>query len=134
MMSREIVDMRFFSSWSGGKDSCLAYWRAIKAVLPLWKAERQDLLRQFVDSGFEAIVVCVKSDVLSSDFLGRKVNGDLVEDLRKIPGVDVSGERGEYHTLAIDGPCFNQRLQVESVGIEAREGYQFLLMQPGRIG
>ncbi|MBN2516365.1 MAG: diphthine--ammonia ligase [Deltaproteobacteria bacterium] len=84
----------------------------ISAVLPIWKEKREVILREFIEAGFEAIVVAVKKDVLGDEWLGRTVDSDFINDMLKIEDVDISGENGEYHTLVLSGPVFERRINI----------------------
>lgn len=104
----------------------------IKAFLPLWKQERAELLNEFISAGFEAIVVCVKSDVLERRWLGRKVDKKFVDELSNV-GVDLCGEAGEYHTFVVDGPIFRRRIEILESMEEERDGKWFLDMRGYRL-
>lgn len=85
----------------------------VEPRLPLWRAPRGGLLREFVDGGFKAVVCAVDTRELdASCWLGRTVDRDLVREIQALPGVDPSGGGGEYHTLVLDGPPFRERLVV----------------------
>ena len=77
----------------------------IKCVFPIWKRNTHDLVREFIDAGFNAIVVCVNEQFLDKSFCGRIFNQSFLDDL---PGnVDHCGENGEFHTFVFDGPIFD---------------------------
>jgi uncharacterized protein (TIGR00290 family) len=76
----------------------------IKTVFPLWKKDTKQLLNEFIDLGFKAIVVCIKADLLHQSFAGRIIDKDFIKDLP--PTVDVCGENGEFHTFCFDAPFF----------------------------
>ncbi|GAA4326954.1 diphthine--ammonia ligase [Pontixanthobacter gangjinensis] len=77
----------------------------LKAVFPLWKRNTQDLISEFIDLDFKAVVVCTNSKYLDDSFCGRLIDHQFVKDL---PGnVDPCGENGEFHTFVFDGPIFN---------------------------
>lgn len=84
----------------------------MKPIFPLWQCSREALLLDFIRSGFKAVVVAVKADTLSSDWLGRKIDENFIADLKKICSVDLSGEAGEYHTFVYDGPIFRKRINI----------------------
>jgi len=87
----------------------------ITPIKPLWGLDREDILNNFVDEGFEAIVVKVKADPFSEEWLGRKVDKSFIEDLQKLRDTcdfDICGELGEYHTFVTDGPIFKKRIRV----------------------
>ncbi len=72
---------------------------------PLWKRDTTELIHEFVDLGFRAVLVCVNEKQLSSEFVGRELDLDLLKDLPKT--VDPCGENGEYHSFVYDGPIFS---------------------------
>jgi uncharacterized protein (TIGR00290 family) len=86
----------------------------VVAVLPLWGERRADLAREAIDSGIEAVVVCVDSRFLSNDFVGRRYDESFLADLPV--GVDACGENGEFHTFVVNSPLFSSALQVELRG------------------
>jgi len=83
----------------------------INALLPLWKGERVELLKEFIQTGFKAIIVATNSDFLGKEWLGREINGEFIEGLKAIGDVDLCGERGEYHTFVYDGPIFKKSVE-----------------------
>lgn len=76
-------------------------------VEPIWGAEPQALLDEYVASGGRAVVTCVDSERLDATWLGRLVDADFARDIGGT-GVDACGENGEYHTFAFAGPAFQQ--------------------------
>src|SRR4030095_2107305 len=83
----------------------------IKAVFPLWKRDTKELMKQFIDSGFRAVIVCVNETLLDKSFCGRDLNEQFCSDLP--PGVDTCGENGEFHTFVYDGPIFHRPVNFE---------------------
>jgi len=87
----------------------------ITPYLPLWGESQDKVLRDFVELGFEAVVVVAKADLFGKEILGRKVDSDLIghlEALGKTKNVTPCGEAGEYHTFVIDGPLFHRRVEI----------------------
>ena len=83
----------------------------IKPILPLWKKEREELMNEFVSSGFKAIVVATNADFLGKEWLGREVDKKFIDDLKKLGDIDLCGEKGEYHTFVFDGPIFRKPVE-----------------------
>jgi diphthine-ammonia ligase len=81
-------------------------------VKPLWHRDTQNILNEFINEGFKATVVRVKTDVLGMEWLGRQVNRKFFDDLLKLGTVDPCGERGEFHTFVTDGPFFKKRIEI----------------------
>lgn len=83
--------------------------------LPLWGESQDKILRDFIDLGFEAIVVATKADLLGEEWLGQRINLDFIkhlDELKETKDITPCGEAGEYHTLVIDGPLFKKRMEI----------------------
>ncbi len=97
----------------------------VRAVEPLWKTSRRELLHEFIELGFKAVIVVVKDDLLDASFLGRTLDYDLIDAMEQA-GCDASGEKGEYHSVVIDGPIFSTPIELETKSQLVRDGYRFL--------
>jgi uncharacterized protein (TIGR00290 family) len=76
----------------------------IRCVFPLWKIPTPQLMEEFIESGFKAIIVCVNEKSLDRSFCGRLIDRSFLQDLPE--DVDPCGENGEYHSFVFDGPIF----------------------------
>lgn len=83
----------------------------IKSVFPLWKIDTKELIKEFIDLGYKAIIVSVDKSKLDASFLGTELNESLINELPE--GIDVCGENGEFHTFVYDGPIFNYPIKFE---------------------
>ena len=91
--------------------------------------EQRYCLKDFINLGFEAIVVATKADVLGEDWLGRKIDRDFIDrlsELKKTEDITLCGEAGEYHTLVVDGPLFRRRLEITASRKAFRDEHWFL--------
>ncbi|MFJ5714658.1 diphthine--ammonia ligase [Neobacillus sp. NPDC093127] len=86
----------------------------VDALYPLWMKKEVALqaLEHFVHSGYEAVVVRVREDVLDETWLGRIIDDSLLQDVQKKP-ICPMGESGEYHTFVYDGPLFSKRIDLK---------------------
>lgn len=98
----------------------------IRPYLPLWGEDQNKILRDFIGLGFEAVVVATRANSLGKEWLGRRLDLDFVTDLDKLGNVTPCGEAGEYHTLVINGPLFQKRMQIVEADKVLREGHWFL--------
>lgn len=80
--------------------------------LPLWLMDQNKIMKDFVDLGFETIVVSTNADLLGEEWVGRAIDRDFIFDVGKLGNVTPCGESGEYHTMVVDGPIFKKRLEV----------------------
>lgn len=94
-----------------------------RALFPLWQRDTAALARQFVQAGFQAVLVCVDPRKLDPSFAGRPFDAELLADLP--PGVDPCGENGEFHTFVFDGPIFSRPLACRTGEVVRRGGFVF---------
>ncbi len=79
---------------------------SLMPVRPLWHRDTQQILTEFINDGFKAILVRIKTDKLEMEWLGREINKEFLDDVLKLGTVDPCGEHGEFHTFVTDGPLF----------------------------
>lgn len=93
----------------------------MEPITPLWERNPDQILAELVEKGFEAIIVVVDSKFLGEEWLGRKIDYDFVEEVRRLnrkSGMHVAGST--YHTFVTDGPLFKKRLKV----LQSRKVYK----------
>jgi len=97
----------------------------IEAVEPLWGEEQERILLDFIDTGFEAIIVSAKAHIFGKEVIGRKVDRNFFKYVKE-NGIDICGENGEYHTLVVNGPVFKKKIRITESKSITRDGYWFL--------
>jgi len=94
--------------------------------LPLWGQDHAKIMSDFIEAGFEAVVVAAKADLFGEEVLGRIVDMDFIDalaELRKTKDITLCGEAGEYHTFVINGPLFQKRIEILETRKVFREGH-----------
>lgn len=81
----------------------------MKGIFPIWGIDSVELARSFIDQGFRAIVVCVDTEALEGDYVGREYDDRFLSDLPTT--VDPCGENGEFHTFVYDSPLFSRSIK-----------------------
>nr|WP_312578053.1 diphthine--ammonia ligase [Sedimentibacter sp.] len=84
---------------------------SIKAVLPLWKLNRKEIVEKFITLGFKAKIIVVNTTMLDTKFLGQDLTIPLIKEIESY-GADACGENGEYHTVVYDGPIFKNPIEL----------------------
>ncbi len=87
----------------------------IKAYLPLWGMEEETVLAELLTHKAELLIVALRADLLDTKWLGRILGQDFIQELTKA-GLSPCGERGEYHTMALFGPLFKERVELQYKG------------------
>jgi len=98
----------------------------IRPILPLWKEERESLLKEFIRAGFKAVVVATRAEFLDREWLGRSIDESFIEELKAMDHIDLCGENGEYHTFVYDGPIFRRSVEFTSGEKVLRDKHWFL--------
>ena len=110
----------------------------LKPVRPLWHKDTTEVLDEFINEGFKATVVRVKTDLLGMEYLGKTLNRQFYNDLKKLGNIDLCGERGEYHTFVTDGPIFKKKIEIQETAKTTINGWgrleitKFTLKPKGR--
>lgn len=94
----------------------------IQPIEPLWGLQPEMILNEFIDSGFKAIVVSAKADLLQEEFIGRYVDRDFVKELKR-RRICPCGENGEFHTFVVDGPIFKKRIEITKSRPVLKDGF-----------
>jgi len=95
----------------------------LTGVFPLWGRETGSLAREMLAGGLRAVLVCVDPEKVPASLAGRDFDAKLLGELPA--GVDLCGERGEFHTFARAGPMFRREIEVERGEVVRRDGFVF---------
>jgi diphthine-ammonia ligase len=91
---------------------------------PLWLKDEIELLNEVVEGGYDVIVSGVFAFPLDREFLGRKLDFDMIwklERLKQEYGLSPAGEGGELETTVIDAPFFKRRLEIVDYDVSYRD-------------
>jgi uncharacterized protein (TIGR00290 family) len=91
-------------------------------IEPLWNLPAEEVVKEFIDIGFKAIVISAKADLFEEDFLGREINYDLISEIKK-KNICCCGENGEFHTFVYDGPIFKKKIIINETEKILKEGF-----------
>ena len=86
----------------------------LDAVYPLWHHDRQENVREVLELGYRCLIKTLDRRVLPRQLLGRVMDRAMVEEMIAC-GVDICGENGEFHTIAVDGPVFHRHYCVRQL-------------------
>lgn len=106
----------------------LAEESGAKAAEPLYGKESVALAEEILQSGFEYTVMATDRSKLSKEFLGYSFK--TPEDVKRFadlnPGIDPVGEGGEFHTIVLRAPLFEDAFRMENPIVEEDERYDYL--------
>ncbi|MDR2708323.1 MAG: diphthine--ammonia ligase [Nitrososphaerota archaeon] len=90
----------------------ICYEIGLKPIRPLWMGDTKQIFLDYINAGFKAIVVRANLSKLCVDWLGRVLDQQFYDEILSLDNIDPCGERGEYHTVVLDGPCFKKTIEL----------------------
>lgn len=106
----------------------------IEVIIPLWGSDRYHTFKEFISYGLKVIVSCIKKGCLTEEWLGSELDEDALNglcDIRSKTGLDICGEKGEYHTLVLDGPMFKKSIIIGDYSKHANDSVMYI--SPGNV-
>ena len=94
----------------------------ITPIEPLWNLPVEEVVKEFIDIGFKAIVISAKVDLFKEDFVGREVDDEMISEIKK-KNICPCGENGEFHTFVYDGPIFKKKIIINETEKILKEGF-----------
>lgn len=95
-----------------------------KCIQPLWGDTSDNLQAEFFSRQYKALLVALRKDLICKSNLGQLMTPSLIGEFVK-KGIDACGERGEFHTVAIDGPLFTRPLSLSYDKSSISERYNY---------
>ncbi len=95
----------------------------LRVFAPLWRRDPRRLVYDYLEAGFEIAFSSVSAEGLDASWLGRRWDERVVRDLlhlRETRGVHPCGEGGEFETLVLDAPLFEQAIDVVRATLDWR--------------
>lgn len=87
----------------------------LESHAPLWHRDPEEYMKEIIELGFEVIITSVAAEGLDESWLGRKIDKDLLGELKKLNkkyGLHMAFEGGEAETLVLNGPIFKKKLHI----------------------
>lgn len=122
-------DISFIDSFHGNWIDDVCKGLSAKVIKPLWGLDRYQILNNLVSEGFKAVFTCVRQPWFDEEWLGRELDRDCLKKLKELEdkyGIDLCGERGEYHTMIIDAPIFKEVIQIYKFSKEKKDSLLFM--------
>ncbi|MDD5193733.1 MAG: diphthine--ammonia ligase [Candidatus Nanoarchaeia archaeon] len=88
----------------------------IECFNPLWQKNQLELLGDLIRNKFEVIIVGVFAYPLDSSWLGKKIDYNFIDEIKKLNHkyrIDPAGEGGEFETFVLNSPLFNKKLEIK---------------------
>ena len=83
---------------------------------PLWHNNPRSHLEELYAHGFEVLISSVSCEGLGKEWLGKKIDSKSLTELNYLSqeyGFNMDGEGGEYETIVVNAPHFENRIEFE---------------------
>ncbi|MBU1204613.1 MAG: diphthine--ammonia ligase [Nanoarchaeota archaeon] len=90
------------------------------SITPLWGMDEEQYLMDLIKAKFNVIITGIAADGLNKSWLGRKIDNNCIEDLKRINKknkIHIAAEGGEYETFVLDGPVFKKKIKIKDFEI-----------------
>ena len=109
----------------------------LKVFSPLWRKDQDLVMDAFLQSGIKAIIVGCYAEGLGQEWLGRVIDQQAVDELKKIrakTGISIMGEGGEYESMTIDSPMHSHPLEIVESEVVWKRDNGTLNVKSARLG
>jgi len=96
----------------------------IKCFNPLWHKDEIEYLEELVKNKFKIIIVGVFAYPLNQSWLGREIDKNFIEEVKKLKDkykIHAAGEGGEFESFVLNCPLFSRELKVRKFK-DSKEG------------
>jgi len=83
----------------------------LQIIAPLWQRDEEEIIKEIIKLGFEVIVTRIAIYPFEEKFLGRRIDEEFLEYLKKARA-NLVGEGGEYETFVLYMPLFKKRIKI----------------------
>ena len=85
-----------------------------KVIVPHADMDHFELMKEAVMEGFDIRITNVATDGLGREWLGRKLDLPVLNEMQRLSekhGFHIGGEGGYYDSFVVDGPIFKDRIE-----------------------
>jgi len=99
------------SSYQFNKFKKICEEQGLQIISPLWQRDEEEIVKEILELGFEAIVTRIAIYPFEERFLGRRIDEEFLEYLKKARA-NLAGEGGEYETFVLYMPLFKKKIKI----------------------
>jgi diphthine-ammonia ligase len=103
---------------------------------PLWQKNQIELLQEIISLKCEVIISGVFAYPFDSSWLGRKIDKQMIEELKVLEKkykINPAGEGGEIETTMLSGPHFVKKVAIKETEIEYNNYSGILIIKNAKV-
>jgi len=131
-----IVTGAIQSEYQAGRIRKICAELDLQCLNPLWKKDQKEILEEIVEEGYKVIISGVFAYPLDRSWLGREIDGEMIDRLVKLQekyGISPAGEGGEIETTTLDAPPFRKRIEILESEIKTKGDSGVLVIKKARL-
>lgn len=112
-----VITGAVWSDYQWDRMNLVCHDLGLKVFSPLWRKDQDLVMEAFLQSGIRAIIVGCYAEGLGQEWLGRELNRETVDELKRIrerTGISIMGEGGEYESMTLDSPMHSHPIEIVS--------------------
>ncbi|NDB31886.1 MAG: diphthine--ammonia ligase [Nitrososphaeria archaeon] len=110
-----VVHGGILSEFQRTKFESIAQDLGLQVIVPIWKKDQKQYMKELLDSGFEFVISAVSCDGLDESWVGKKITiqdlTTLMEKSEKFK-FNLSFEGGEAETFVTNCPLFSNPIEI----------------------
>ena len=132
-----VITGAVWSDYQWDRMNLVCHDLGLKVFSPLWRKDQDLVMEAFLQSGIRAIIVGCYAEGLGQEWLGREIDRQAVDELKRLReryGISIMGEGGEYESMTIDSPMHSKPINIESSEIVWKRDNGLLDVRSARLG
>ena len=134
-----VVTGAIFSTYQRDRIEKICDELGLKIFSPLWHMEQEKEVMAIINNRFDVIIGSIAADGLSKEWLGKKIDNEMIEKLKTLHEknkINIAFEGGEAETLVLDAPLYKKKIKIEEYEIVMENEYtgRFVVKKAKLVG
>lgn len=132
-----VITGAVWSDYQWDRMNLVCHDLGLKVFSPLWRKDQDLVMDAFLQSGIKAIIVGCYAEGLGQEWLGRMIDQQAVDELKRIrekTGISIMGEGGEYESMTISSPMHSHPLEIVESEVVWKRDNGTLNVKSARLG
>lgn len=109
-----IITGAIFSTYQRDRVQKICDEIGLKTFVPLWHKNQKTLMQELIQNNFKFVLSSIAAEGINHNMLGKPFTMEMLHELDKARiGLNHAGEGGEYESLVIDCPLFEQAITIK---------------------
>ena len=107
-----MVSGAVFSTYQRDRIEKICDKLGLKIFSPLWHKDPEQEMNELLQKGFEFVFSAIAADGLDESWLNVQITNKELAKLKKVPGIMINGEGGEFESIVLNCPLFTKKIEL----------------------